>query len=130
MDLDLIVFDTSVMIDYFGKTDKANSFFEKLLKFKKGFCFSVITNYEIMIGSNEKQRIIWDVILEDIPHSQVAKTAVKIYNQLKAINKLVPFQDIAIAATALHYNYEFGSMNEKHFRNITGLKLLTPSMLS
>ena len=134
MELDIILLDTSVMIDYFRKTDKSNSFFEKLLKLKKGFCFSVITHFEIMIGSNEKQKSVWELILDDILlidfHTQVSNTAVKVLRELKAINKLIPFQDIAIGATALHYNYPPATINEKHFKNISNIKLLTPGIFA
>lgn len=134
MELDLIVLDTSVMIDYFRKSDKANSFFEKLFRFNRGFIISVITHFEIMIGNNEAQNRIWETILEDISlidyHFSVNQTAIRIYKELKQKNRLIPFQDIAIAATAIHHNYQLAPINERHFKNITGIKLLTPAIFA
>ncbi len=32
-----------------------------------------------------------------------------------------------IAATALHFKYKLATINEKHFQDIDGLDLITPS---
>jgi|GEM_PF-5191738 len=32
-----------------------------------------------------------------------------------------------IAASSLYYNYSLATINEKHFQNIEGLHLITPS---
>jgi predicted nucleic acid-binding protein len=134
MELDLIVLDTSVKIDYFRKSDKANSFFERLFRFNRGFTISVITHIKIMIGNNEAQNRIWEAILEDISlidyHFSINQTAIRIYKELKQKNRHIPFQDMAIAATAIHHNYQLATINEKHFKNIAGIKLLTPAIFA
>lgn len=51
----------------------------------------------------------------------VAKKAGKIRLDLKK-----PFADAAIAATCLEYDLILVTTNEKHFRQIKGLKLVVP----
>ena len=132
MENELIVIDTSVFIDYFRKTNRKDAFFEKILRFNIPLTLSVITHLEIMIGNNEKQNSFWKLLIEELPvldyHFQINNTAANIFSDLKKRNKVIPFQDIIIAATALHYNYPLATINRKHFQYVTGLKLYTPDL--
>ncbi|TAH05683.1 MAG: type II toxin-antitoxin system VapC family toxin [Sphingobacteriales bacterium] len=130
MDTGFILIDTSVLIDYFRKTKKDSSFFEKILLLNKPICLTVITHFEIMIGNNTRQNNFWNLLLEELPvydyHPQLNKTAIELHSQLKKINKSIPFQDLILAATAIHYDFTLATINKKHFQHIKGLKLLTP----
>ena len=55
----LILIDTSVLIDYYRKTDKANSTLISLLRRGFTFAVSVITKYEIYSGATLNQINFW-----------------------------------------------------------------------
>ena len=48
----IILPDTCILIDYFRKTNKQNSIFNKLVAQYSEFRISVITHFEILRGSN------------------------------------------------------------------------------
>lgn len=51
--------------------------------------------------------------------------AVKIYNHLKKINNLVELADLLIGATAISNSLPLASLNEKHFKNIPNIELIS-----
>jgi predicted nucleic acid-binding protein len=59
MENKLILLDTNVLIDYFRKTKKENTFFHLLSGLNIPFSVSVITHFEILRGVNEKQEKFW-----------------------------------------------------------------------
>jgi tRNA(fMet)-specific endonuclease VapC len=126
--------DSSVLIEYFRKSKKENSFFFKLLnKNFQGFAASVVVHFEIYKGANDKQITYWNNLFEDIlvvPYTQnINKKGISIYQQLKKIRKSIEFQDLVIAATAISSNNPLATINKKHFDNIEGLDLITPDDL-
>src|SRR5437867_2723525 len=100
----VILADTSILIDYFRKTDKANSLLIAL--FDKGYDFSIsaITYYEIYSGATAIQLPFWDSMLERtavIPFDQkVSQTAIAINNALKRKRLQINMADLFIAATS------------------------------
>ncbi len=56
MENELIMLDTSVLIDYFRKTNKENSLLFKISGPFTQFSVSIITEFEILIGCNDKQQ--------------------------------------------------------------------------
>lgn len=125
---ELICLDSSILIDFFRKVDKSKSFFYKLTKKHKLFSVSVITEYEILVGSNGNTSLFWNDFFEKIivlPFDKQSNVeAVKIYKQLKADNKLIEIPDILIAATAKANNLKLATFNKKHFERIKGLELI------
>lgn len=126
--------DSSVLIEYFRKSKKENSFFYKLLdKNFQGFAASVIVHFEIYKGASGLQTEYWNNLFEDIlivPYNQsINKIGLSIYQQLKRVRKSIEFRDLAIAATALFSNRPLATINKKHFENIEGLELITPDDL-
>lgn len=126
--------DSSVLIEYFRKSKKENSFFYKLLdKNFQGFAASVIVHFEIYKGANGLQTEYWNNLFEDILivsyNQSINKTGLSIYQQLKRAKKSIEFQGLAIAATALFSNCPLATINKKHFENIEGLELITPDDL-
>lgn len=61
MGKELICLDTSILIDYFRKKNKSNTILYKLLD-NYEFAISVITKFELLTGSNEKQKTFWNEI--------------------------------------------------------------------
>lgn len=128
----LISIDSSVLIEYFRKSKKENSFLFILSKKGfQGFIASVAVHYEIYNEATEKQIPFWDNLFADIlliPYQlYINKTAVDITKQLKAKRKKIEFKDLLIAASALEHNLSLATINEKHFQGIDGLDLITPS---
>ena len=125
---ELVCIDSSVLIDFFRKVDKTKSFFYKLTKSHKLFAVSVITEYEILVGSNEETNLFWNNFFEKInvlPFDKQANIeAVKIFKQLKKDNNLIEIPDILIGATSMANNLKLATLNKKHFQRIKGLELI------
>jgi tRNA(fMet)-specific endonuclease VapC len=122
----IILADTSILIDYFRKTDKANSIW--IILFDQGYDFSIsaITHYEIYSGATSDQLSFWESVLARtmvLPFNEmVAQAAVDINNSLK--RKQIEMADLFIAATAISNNLSFATLNKKHFDRIEGLHLM------
>jgi len=128
----LIYLDSSVLIDYFRKGIKSNSFLEQLLVNYDSFSVSVITQYEIYTGSTIEQKAFWDdffinIVIEPYT-SPLIFTSIIIERELKLKRKSIDFRDLAIAATALHFHEPFATLNAKHFINIDGLEVIVPKL--
>ena len=128
MEDNIILIDTSILIDYFRKSDKANSKLISLLK--KGYVFHIssITDYEIYVGSTPNQQSFWDEFLEKVTvlsfNKQAAKIAVEINSELKRKGKQIAIADLFIAATAICNNIPFATLNLKHFERIESLQIV------
>lgn len=62
----LVLLDTSILIDYYRKTDKNNAAWLLLIHQGYDFAVSVITKYEIYSGTSPKQQSFWDIVFENI----------------------------------------------------------------
>jgi tRNA(fMet)-specific endonuclease VapC len=124
----LILADTSLLIDFFRKTDKSKTALISLLKKGHIFCICVITEYEIYSGATISQLEYWQNFLEKInvlPLDQEAiKHAVNINNALKKKNKQIDLADMFIAAIALSNSLPLATLNNKHFERIENLRLV------
>jgi len=98
MENEIICIDTSVLIDYFRKKNKQNSFFYELTKHHSIFAVSVITEYEIYMGSNSEQEIFWNKFFERLSilqfNSEVVKCSVNIKKKLKKNRKNIDIPDL------------------------------------
>ncbi|SDG14223.1 hypothetical protein SAMN04487996_115163 [Dyadobacter soli] len=125
----LVLVDTSILIDFFRKSDKANSRLLKLVKDDFIFCISAITEFEIHIGTNLGQADYWEDFLFRTKvlafDKEVAREAADISKSLKRQSKLIGMADIFIAATAMHYGLPLATLNVKHFERIDELQILS-----
>jgi predicted nucleic acid-binding protein len=105
--------DTSILIDFYRKTNKDNSIWLGLVRQGYEFAISAITKYEIYSEANQNQIEFWDKVLEAITiipfNEAVVDTAVNINNGLK--RKQIDIADLFIAATAITYNLPFSTLN-------------------
>lgn len=62
----IILVDTSILIDYYRKTDKEKSARIALVRQGYSFAISAITKYEIYSGATPNQIAFWDNILQAI----------------------------------------------------------------
>jgi predicted nucleic acid-binding protein len=119
--------DTSVFIAYFRTKDKATALLTDLAG-QYDLAISVITQYEILNGSNEHQELRWEALfrtVKKLPFAEAeAREASNIYIELKSKGTLVSVADILIAATARANALKFATLNQKHFDRIPGLILV------
>lgn len=126
---ELVLVDTSILIDFFRKSDKSNSRLLKLVRNDFIFCISAITEFEIHIGTTPGQADYLEDFLFRTQvlafDKEVARTAIEISKVLKKQSKLIGMADIFIASTALHYNLPLATLNMKHFERVTQLQLIS-----
>jgi len=123
-----IMVDTSILIDYYRKTEKENSVWIKLVRQGYKFSISAITKYEIFSGANEDQLEFWQNVpkaITVIPFDEASvDKAVKINISLKRKRKQIAIADLFIAATAISHDLSFATFNKKHFDRIDGLNIV------
>jgi tRNA(fMet)-specific endonuclease VapC len=128
MENEVILLDTSILIDYFRKKDKSNSVLLKLSKIHQQFAISTVTEYEIFTGTPDDQKDVWNNFFKDIIilpfDSKSALLAANINIDLKKVNKRIDVQDLFIAATAISNGFDCATLNKKHFERIPNLKLV------
>jgi tRNA(fMet)-specific endonuclease VapC len=124
-----LMVDSTILIDYFRKTDKVNS--KLVLHFKqyKRLYISSVTEFEVVNGATEKHLQFWNGMLPRFTildfDSKAARQAADIVSQLKTKRKTIDKPDLFIAATAIVHGLTLDTLNIKHFINIDNLKLLT-----
>lgn len=126
--MEVIALDSSVLIDYYRKKKKQDTF---LFQLAGTYTFNIpaIVKYEIYRG-NQKQDPLWENVFtgtEVLPFDdKSAEIAASIYLDLKNRSQLIPTDDILIAATAIRYKLPLATLNKKDFARIKGLNILTP----
>ena len=124
----VVMVDTSILIDFYRKTDKNNSAWIALVRQGYGFVISAITKYEIYSGATESQLSFWDSILlaiEVIPLDEMSvDTAVSVNASLKRQSKQIALADLLIASTAIANGFPLATLNRKHFERIEMLPIV------
>ncbi len=124
----IILVDTSILFDYYRKTDKANSVWVAMVRQGYKFTISAVTKYEIYSGATQNQLNFWDNVLqvvEVIPFDEASvDTAVDINRLLKKKRKQIDLADLFIAATAVAHNLPLATLNKKHFDRVDTLRLV------
>ena len=124
----LILIDTSILIDYYRKTDKEKSAWISLVRQEYSFAISAITKYEIYSGATPNQLTFWDSVLQAITvlsfDEKSVDTAITINNALKKKRKQIELADLFIAATAVAHGLSLATLNRKHFERIDTLNLV------
>mgnify|MGYP000916740982 FL=1 len=125
---ELILLDTSILIDFFRKKDKSKSKFYSLTTKYKLFAVSVITEYEIFTGASDSTFEYWNIFFDQVmvlPLDRIAtQNAIKIFKQLKHDNKLIEIPDLLIGSTAIANKIKLATLNRKHFERIEGLVII------
>lgn len=128
MEAAVVCLDTSILIDFYREKDKRRSAFFQLTNRYKLFAVSIVTEYEILVGSRSDQQEFWEGFFDKVTilsfSKSVSDTAVRITKQLKAANKLIEVPDIFIGATALAHNLPIATLNLKHFERIQDLEIV------
>lgn len=75
-----------------------------------------------------KRRVYLDEVFSAIPvhpfTHEMARLAGKIDAETRKQGLVIPFSDLAIGVTALHFGYTLGTRNLRHFRLIPGLTVI------
>lgn len=123
-----IMIDTSILIDYFRKTDKSKTKLLHYFKDSSHLHISSITEFEIYNGATEAHKQFWNELLSRITvlnfDSGTAQQAATIVADLKKKRKTIDKPDLFIAATAIVNNLPFDTFNVKHFIHVERLELL------
>ena len=121
-----ILLDTSIIVDFIRREDKANTELVKSIKEGYQLSCSIITHSELYAGKS-----IWEkpeareeliTILSGIEILPISETISEQAGQLKATTQTNLF-DALIAATALKRKLTVLTLNSKDFKKITGLKV-------
>ncbi len=125
---EIVLLDTSVLIDYYRKADKARTRWIALVRAGHSFSISVVTKYEIYAGATAGQLEFWNTILSTIPvlalNEAAVDTAAEVNRDLKRKRKQIHLADLFIASTALANALPLATLNTKHFERITALRLV------
>jgi predicted nucleic acid-binding protein len=129
MENEKLLIDTSILIDYFRRTDKEKSrLINHFRRFQKIYITS-ITEFEIYNGATDSHKEFWDKMLTRIIvldfDSLAAREAARIVSELKPKRKSIDKPDLFIAAIAIVNDLTFDTLNVKHFIHIDRLKLLS-----
>lgn len=121
--------DSTILIDYFRKTDKDKS---KLVGHFRNFdrlYISSVTEFEVVNGATKAHLQFWDGMLARFIildfDSKAARQAADVVAQLKTKRKSIDKPDLFIAATAIVHGLVLDTLNIKHFTHINSLNLLT-----
>jgi predicted nucleic acid-binding protein len=124
----IVLVDTSILIDFYRKTEKSSSIWFSLVKQGYGFAISVITKYEIYAGASQIQIDFWQNVFKEIIilplDEKCVDTAVRVNANLKRKRKQIDFPDLLIASTAIAHKLTLTTPNRKHFDRIDELNLL------
>jgi predicted nucleic acid-binding protein len=125
---DLTIVDTDILIDTGRGVGEAIAKLQEI-ELKSSLAASVITQMELSVGCrNAAELIKVEKFLGRFQllklTEQVSDTAVDLLRQYRLSHGLL-IADALIAATALVYNAPFISKNQRDYRFIAGLKLLS-----
>ncbi len=124
-----LMVDTSLLIDYFRKTDKQNARLVSHFKNYGQLYISSITEFEVMNGAKPLHVKFWNGMLTMFLvldfDSKAARQAAEITARLKTKRKSIDKPDLFIAATAVVNGLPFDTLNLKHFAHIDNLLLMT-----
>lgn len=128
METKRLMIDTSILIEYFRKTNKDNSKLFSHLRNYNELCISTITVFELYNGAPIEQKQYWDKVLESFTilsfDRYAAIEAANIVEKLKKKRKSIDKADLFIAAIAIVNNLSLDTLNTKHFIHIENLNLL------
>ena len=124
-----LMVDSTILIDYFRKTEKANSKLVAHFKNYDQLYISSVTEFEVVNGATQSHLQFWDGMLPRFTilsfDSKTARRAAEIVAQLKTKRKTIDKPDLFIAATAVVNGLTLDTLNVKHFIHIESLQLLT-----
>jgi tRNA(fMet)-specific endonuclease VapC len=124
-----LMVDSTLLIDYFRKTDKVNARLVAHFRMYNQLYISSVTEFEVVNGATEAHLQFWNGMLTRFTvldfDSRAARQAAAIVAGLKTKRKSIDKPDLFIAATAIVHGLTLDTLNIKHFVDINNLDLLT-----
>jgi predicted nucleic acid-binding protein len=124
-----LMIDSSILIDYFRKTDKSKSKLVSHFRLYDQLYIFSITEFEVLKGATALQKEFWEGMMARLIvlnfDSLAARKATEIVTQLKAKRKSIDKPDLFIAATAVVHGLKLDTLNIKHLVDIDELVLLS-----
>jgi tRNA(fMet)-specific endonuclease VapC len=125
---EIVLLDSSILIEYYRKKDKSKTVLFQLAKTYTSFAIFAVSHFEIYAGASQDQLEFWDLFFAQIsilPFSaEVSAEAVKIDAALKKKRKQIAIPDLFIAATALFHSLPVATLNNKHFDRVDNIEVL------
>lgn len=124
----MILVDTSILIDYFRKQNKEKTILYQLFSENEDLAISVITKYELMLGSSPQQDLFWIALLQKVNvislDESIIDETVRIKKELRTKNQEIGLADMLIAATAKFHQFKLATLNISHFKRVNQLQIL------
>jgi tRNA(fMet)-specific endonuclease VapC len=125
MENEVVLLDTSILIEYYRKKDKSKSVLFGLLQAPTIFAVSAVIHFEIYTGSNTEQSDFWNEFFQKITvlpfNAEISTEAANIDAALKKKRKQIAIPDLFIAATAIHHNIPLVTLNKNILKGLTKL---------
>jgi tRNA(fMet)-specific endonuclease VapC len=125
---EIICVDTSVLIEYFRKKDKEQTYFYRLSGLPVSFAVTSITSFEIYRGANQTQLKFWDELFNQMRilpfDDESARIAALLTKQVPGIDKSILLPDLFIASIALSHEIRIATLNLRDFQRIPDLKII------
>ena len=123
-----IMIDTSILLDYYRKTDKENSVWIRLIREGFRFAISSVTKYELYSGATSLQVSFWDDVLKSLEVISLDEASVDIAVEINAVlkknRKQIDLADLFIAATAVSNGLPIATLNKKHFERVDKIEII------
>jgi tRNA(fMet)-specific endonuclease VapC len=124
-----LMVDSTILIDYFRKTDKNNSCLVRHFKNYDRLYISSVTEFEVINGATPEHLEFWNRMLLRFTildfDSKAARQATEIVRELKTKRKSIDKPDLFIAVTSVVHALTLDTTNRKHFIHIENLDLLS-----
>jgi len=130
MDTAELCLDTSVLINYLKGREPSASAVARVVS--DHLCaVTSISVYELLFGMARAQKKIGESALLDVMRilpfdDAAARRAAVLHDELIRLNQEIGIKDVLIAAICLEHNLPLLTTNERHFRRIPNLQVLTP----
>lgn len=125
-----LMVDTSILIDFFRKTDKNNARLVTHFRNYGQLYISSITEFEVLNGAKQLHLEFWNGMLPRFTvldfDSKAARQAAAITEELKSKRKTIDKPDL-FTATAVANGLHFDTLNIRHFTHIGKLLMVTES---
>jgi len=128
-----ICLDTNMLISYLKERNPDASAVEKAVR-QYNCYITAITVYELLFGVYRAgkeigESAILDVMLVLPLNSAAARRAAILHSELISRNQDIGIKDVFIAAICLEHNIPLLTANERHFRRVNGLNVVSPRSL-
>jgi len=129
-----VCIDTGPLIAFLKGRNPGAAAVERVVRDRDCFV-TAITAYELLFGVARARREIGEDALLGIMQAlpldlAAARRASQLHDELIRHNQDVGIKDVLIAAICLQHELPLLTLNEKHFRRVPGLTVVTPPMLT